>query len=157
MDVPLAQHQLQSFKRRPCSRHWNMKLPRCLPASGIPQQCVPSQQAPTFTLGWRGLGQSGTVFPGLSTRMLVVVRAAVTPCPLLILHLVAWRAGVGRGMWPAASSRILGGLHIQLGIGQSIPKSQPFASVSPSAVQGHSPMLHPSLPWSSHAHAWPTT
>ena len=110
-----------------------MKLPRCLPASGIPQQCVPSQQAPTFTLGWRGLGESGTGMPGLSIGMLAVVRAAATSCPLLILHLVSWRAGGGRGTQPAASSCVLRGLHVQLGIGQSTPKPNTFASASPSS------------------------
>lgn len=66
-----------------------MKLPRCR----IPQQCVFSRWAPTFTQGWI---QSGSWMPNLSTGMLAKMRAAATSCPLLMPHLVAQRAAVGR-------------------------------------------------------------
>lgn len=46
--------------------------------------------------------------------------------------------------WDAVSSRVLGGQHIQLGMGQSTPNPKASASPSwgPSAVRELSPMLH---------------
>jgi len=120
--------------------------------SGFPQQCVPSQQAHTFTLGWRGLGEAGTELPGLSSGMLAVEKAAATSCPLLTLDWVAGRAAAGRAMQPAESHHVLGGLHVQLGLGQSTQNQKPLPQPLPARVPGaqeHSPMLHPSsLPWS---------
>lgn len=149
MDAPPAQHHLQSFERRPCTKQRDKTPPWCLPASGIPQQCVPSQQAPTLALGWRGLGR------GLDRDAWPFCRGAGGGCCHCLSSPNTTPGGMEGWCWqPAARSCALGGRHVQLGVGQRTPQPlpQPLPARVPAQTGSTAPCFTPFLCLGAHRH-----